>query len=208
MNSEDGRKRILWLAAIGGVLVLAIVFISVAAPEPTSGTQNDFRINPESTAIEDGDATQAGDTGDSGDRPGFSLSAGGTVSLVWRLGLVALVIAGAVVGLRWWGRKAMAPRSTTGFIRVVDTLAISNGRTIHLVALGVRVIVVGATPQQLAYLNELTSDESGDVLARLARNDEATNISGFAAELFQSLRREQRDNDPAASITLAAEERR
>ena len=126
--------------------------------------------------------------------------------LAWRLALVALVIAGAVVGLRWWGRKAMSPRSTTGFVRIVDTLAISNGRTIHLVALGNRVIVVGATAQQLAYLNELTGEESDDVLARLARNDETTNISGFAAEPFQSLRKENRGGGSAASIGLSHED--
>jgi flagellar biogenesis protein FliO len=206
MNSDEGRRRILWLAAIGGVLILAIVFISVAAPKPTSGTAEDFRITPETVTATDTGAQNAATGVDTSNAPGFSLSAGGAVSLAWRLALVALVIAGAVVGLRWWGRKAMSPRSTTGFVRIVDTLAISNGRTIHLVALGNRVIVVGATAQQLAYLNELTGEESDDVLARLARNDETTNISGFAAELFQSLRKENRGGGSAASIGLSHED--
>lgn len=204
MNSEDGRKRILWLAAIGGVLVLAIVFISIAAPEPNAGAGDDVRITPDSAIEEDSSPTTVDEVGE--DRPGFSLSAGGAVSLIWRLGLVALVIAGAVVGLRWWGSKAMAPKSTTGFLRVIDTLAISNGRTIHLVALGDRVIVVGATAQQLAYLNELSGDESDDVLSRLSRNDQTNNVSGFAAELFQSLKRENRNRDSAATISLSHED--
>jgi flagellar biogenesis protein FliO len=206
MKSDDGRKRILWLAAIGGVLILAIVFVSVAAPQPKTGTTSDFRITP-GTVDETTGADQAAEP-DTGGRPGFSLSAGGAVSLIWRLGLVALVIAGAVVGLRWWGRKAIAPRSTTGFLRIIDTLAISNGRTIHLVALGDRVIVIGATAQQMAYLNELTDEESDEVMAKLARSDETNNLSGFAAELFQSLRREQRTDDSVASIALSHEDGR
>jgi flagellar biogenesis protein FliO len=184
LNDADGRKRLLWLAAIAGVLVCAIIFISLAAPGTPEGAGDDLTINPGS-----GEAADTAAEAES-DPPGFSLSAGGALSLAWRLALVVVVIAGAVVGLRWWGRKAMAPRSTSGFLRIVDTLAISNGRTIHLVALGERVIVVGATSQQLAYLNELTPDESGDVLGRLARQDETANFGGFAAELLHSLRKD------------------
>jgi flagellar biogenesis protein FliO len=190
LNDADGRKRLLWLAAIGGVLVCAIIFISVAAPGTPEGAGNDLTINPENGEAADAPAESEQEP------PGFSLSAGGALSLAWRLALVVVVIAGAVVGLRWWGRKAMAPRSTSGFLRIVDTLAISNGRTIHLVALGERVIVVGATSQQLAYLNELTPDESGDVLSRLARQEETGSLGGFAAELFQSLRKENLRGTP------------
>jgi flagellar biogenesis protein FliO len=195
MNDREGRKRVLWLAAIAGVLVCAIIFISLAAPDTSGANPDALRITPGGEALEGTDTEAAEET----DAPGFSLSAGGAVSLLWRLALVVLVIAGAVVGLRWWGRKAMAPRSSSGFLRIVDTLAISNGRTIHLVALGERVIVVGATSQQLAYLNELTPDESGDVLSRIAREDQAGSLGGFAAELFQSLRKE----NPRGSTTAA-----
>jgi flagellar biogenesis protein FliO len=201
LNDREGRKRILWLAAIAGVLVCAILFISLAAPESPGSDANDLRITPggESGAVAQLDADDGAEG--ASEPAGFSLSAGGTVSLVWRLGLVVLVIAGAVVGLRWWGRKAMAPRSTSGFLRIVDTLAISNGRTIHLVALGDRVIVVGATAQQLAYLNELTADESDDVLSRLVRDEQASSLGGFASELFQSLRKEnQRSSTQAAQV--------
>jgi flagellar biogenesis protein FliO len=194
LNDREGRKRILWLAAIAGVLVCAILFISLAAPGSPGADPNELTITPGSDAGAGAEEAES-------DPPGFSLSAGGAVSLMWRLGLVVLVIAGAVVGLRWWGRKAMAPRSTSGFLRIVDTLAISNGRTIHLVALGDRVIVVGATSQQLAYLNELTTDEADDVLSRMAHDEQATSLGGFAAELFQSLRKEnQRGATPTVQI--------
>ncbi|MDZ7729043.1 MAG: flagellar biosynthetic protein FliO [Dehalococcoidia bacterium] len=63
--------------------------------------------------------------------------------------------------MRWWAGKSTGPRSSTGFLRVVDTLSVGNGRTIHLVALGERIIVVGATQQSLSYLNELSRRNRG-----------------------------------------------
>ena len=118
---------------------------------------------------------------------GFSLGGGPAVSLAWRLGLVAVIIAVSIVGLRWWGKRTSGPRSTTGFIKVVDTLAISNGRMIHLVALGDRVIAVGATTQQLTFLNELSDDESMKVLTMQPQGGDQP-LAAFASELFQSMR--------------------
>jgi len=118
------------------------------------------------------------------------------VFLHFLLALVIVIIAVSVAGLRWWGKKAAAPRSTTGFLRIVDTLAISNGRTIHLVALGDRVIAIGATPQQLSFLNELSEEEAAEVMAGLSQAA-GQPISQFAAELFQSMRRGSRTNPGA-----------
>ena len=70
----------------------------------------------------------------------------------------------------------------------MDTLAISNGRTIHLVALGDRVIAIGATAQQLTLLNELTEDEANRVFVDAAKPDEQP-ISQFAAQLFEQMKR-------------------
>jgi flagellar biogenesis protein FliO len=89
--------------------------------------------------------------------------------------------------LRWWGKKTSGPRSTTGFLKVIDTLAVGNGRTIHLVALGDRVIAVGATTQQLTLLNELTDDEATRVLAMAPKEGDQP-LAAFATELFQSMR--------------------
>lgn len=185
MNDSTQRRRLLWIGVLGGVLLLAIIFVSLAAPKTPSST-------PDAPVLRAGDSTALATSPVATVTPassgsGFSIGGGQAVSLAWRLGLVAIIIAVSIAGLRWWGRKTSGPRSTTGFIKVVDTLAISNGRTIHLVALGDRVIAIGATAQQLTFLNELNEEESANVLTLTPRTADQP-IAAFASELFQSMR--------------------
>jgi flagellar biogenesis protein FliO len=89
-----------------------------------------------------------------------------------------------------------APRSTTGFLRVIDTLPIGSNRTIHLLALGDRVIAIGATQQQITMLEALTPDEAARVLALAESTGDPLPLGEFAAQLIESLRRH--DRPPAA----------
>lgn len=185
MNDPKTRRKLLWGAALGGVLLCSLVFITALAPStPGDARQPSIKTATAETLLLQAEEPQAASPGGSG----FSLGGGDIVSLAWRLALVVVIIAVSIAGLRWWGRKAAGPRSTTGFLRVVDTLAISNGRTIHLVALGDRVIAVGATAQQLTLLNELSEDEATRILADAARPGEQP-LSQFAAQLFESMKR-------------------
>lgn len=183
MNDPRQRKRLIWILAIAGALLVSLLFISVLAPSAPTANEPIIRVGGEAAAAATPAATTAGTSGG-----GFHLGGGDMFSLAWRLGLVAVIIAVSIVGLRWWGKKTSGPRSTTGFVKVVDTLAISNGRTIHLVALGDRVIAVGATTQQLTLLSELTGEEAAEVLARVPQPSDQP-LAAFAAELFQSMRR-------------------
>ncbi len=207
MNDPKQRKRIIWIAVLGGVLLLSLLFISLAAPgAPSQNGLVDLRVEPGATStvatsLTGGDATPAPVVSGSG----FSLGGGQALSLAWRLGLVIVIIAVSIVGLRWWGRKTSGPRSTTGFIKVVDTLAISNGRTIHLVALGERVIAIGATAQQLTLLNELSEDEAKQVLLQQPKNADQP-LAAFAAELFQSMRG-TRKHPPTQQATVIGDKR-
>lgn len=183
MNDPRQRKKLMWVLVIAGVLIFSLVFITAFAPStPSSGADPVIHLGAEATAVATPTATPA--SGGSG----FSLNGGQAISLAWRLALVAAIIGASIIGLRWWGKKTAGPRSTTGFIKVIDTLAISNGRTIHLVALGERVIAIGATAQQLTLLNELTEDEAGEVLAMAPRGADQP-LAAFATELFQSMKR-------------------
>lgn len=179
MNQSANPRRLVWLGILGGVLLLGILFVSLFAPSQGGG----FEPGPEVTV---GAHANADTPDEAGTRP-FSLGSGDLVSLAWRLALVIVIIAVSIAGLRWWARRTSGPRSSTGFLRVVDTLAVGNGRTIHLVALGDRVIVVGATQQNIAYLNELTTDETSQVLMEANRPpDEA--LSEIAAGLVAAFR--------------------
>ncbi len=198
MNGAANHRRVLWLAAIGGVLLLSVLFVTLLAPSPQPAATSPV-IRPAETAT--GESQDAAEPGSSG----FSLGGGDIVSLGLRLGLVVVIIAASIFALRWWGRKTLGPRSASGFLRVVDTLAVGNGRTIHLVALGERVIAVGATAQQLSYLAELTGDESRQVLESVPR-PAGQSVAGFAADLFSSMRRDHSRQRPLPVETLIGSE--
>ncbi len=186
MNDPRIRRRLLWLAILGGVLLLSLLFISLFAPSD-AGSESPV-LRPAAGSSFDNDATSQPATSPG---QGFSLGGGQALSLVWRLGLVAVIICVSIAGLRWWGKRTAGPRSSTGFLRVVDTLAIGNGRMIHLVAVGDRVIAIGATTQQLTLLNELSEEEGRRVLNSLQSQADQP-FAGFATELFQSMRRSTR----------------
>lgn len=195
MNDPAARRRLTWLVAIGGALLVAVLFISFAAPatrDPASPT-----LVPQDTAAP---AAETPDTG-------FSLGPGDLASLGWRLGLVILVIAGSIVALRWWARRMAAPRSTTGFLRVIDTLPIGSNRTIHLLALGDRVIAIGATQQQITMLEALTPDEAARVLALAESTGDPLPLGEFAAQLIESLRRHDRPTAAPRETVIGARPR-
>jgi flagellar protein FliO/FliZ len=203
MNDPKTRKRLLWAAALGGVMLCSLIFISTMAPSGPRASETPVIRTGDTGDLflsQEGDGAETA-TEEAGSQ-GFSLGGGELVSLAWRLALVVVIIAVSIAGLRWWGRKASGPKSTTGFLRVVDTLAISNGRTIHLVALGDRVIAVGATAQQLTLLNELHEDEAARVFADAAKPDEQP-LGAFAAQLFEQMKRTTgRGNAPAQNETV------
>lgn len=194
MKTQDNRRRMLWIGALCAALVGAVVFISAMAPKPPA--ENSPSLRPSATETTGITGVPDTSTEAASGGGGFSVGGGQAASLILRLALVAVIIAGSIAGLRWWGKRSSGPRSTSGFLRVVDTLAISNGRSIHLVALGDRVIAVGATAQQLSLLNELTEDEAERVRTMTAV-DPMQPLATFATELFHSMRGTQRENPPA-----------
>lgn len=179
MKQPIDPRRLIWLGALGGALLLGILLVSLFAPGDEAGFEPGPAVSVGATALADEQA-------DTGTRP-FSLGSGDMVSLAWRLALVIVIMAASIAALRWWARRASGPRSGTGFLRVVDTLAVGNGRTIHLVAIGSRVIVVGATQQNIAYLNELTPDETASVMAEAERPADQA-VADIAANLVAAFR--------------------
>ncbi len=188
MQDVDNRKRMMWLAGVGGALVLGILFVTMFAGGPSTGYDPGVSLRPEETSLAGvGQPASAAEEPATPQTQAFSLGAGDIFSLAWRLALVAIIVAASLFALRWYARKTSGPKSQTGFLRVVDTLPVGSGRTIHLVALGDRVIVVGATPQSLGLLNELTPEESEGVLLESLHAHEQP-FGAFAGELMKNLR--------------------
>ncbi len=194
MNDPAARRRLTWIVVIGGVLLVAVLFIASAAPGGSPAQPQLPVLDPASTQ-----------TPPPAESAAFSLGPSDLISLGWRIGLVIIVIAGSVGGLRWWARRMAAPRSTTGFLRIVDTLPVGNGRTIHLLALGDRVIAIGATQQQITPLEPLTPEEAARVLAAADTPRDPLPIGEFATHLLESIRRSERAARPTRDTFIGGE---
>jgi len=180
-------RRTGWLVA---AVVAALLLLTLVLWWPRGSSDGDtVALQPAPIAPETVDT-------DSGTSAGtVEFGAAELFSLLWRFALVGVAMAAAVAGLRWWTKRAASPRSTTGLMRVVDTLAVGNGRTIHLLALGERVLVVGATAQTLTYLTEL--DES---TARRVLEGEERRSFRFSRELLRSLGRAEGERPPFVEV--------
>ncbi len=145
---------------------------------------------------------------------------GDWVGLVFRLGLVLGVIWGAVAAMRWYVRRSqgMGGRNGLATLEVIETHALGPNRALHLVRLGDRAVLVGATPERITSL--LTVDDPEEV-RRLSDRPEASprrslaanlsGVSGFAASALRAPRAstaaaDEDDDAPRAPHTTTARE--
>ncbi len=201
MNKPESRRRWIFMGGFGVLILAGLLFIT-AMGGGNGQEAAGVNIRPGADVPT---TTQVAPDAPAGS--GFSLGPGEAVSLAWRLLLVAVIIGAAVFGLRWWGKRAASPRSVSGFLRVVDTLAISNGRSIHLVALGDRVIAIGATANQLTLLSELLDEESAQVLDQ-ASEKAGQSVGNFAIDLFRVMKANASRGSAARRDAVIREETR
>ena len=94
---------------------------------------------------------------------------GDLLNLGVRLALVAGGIYLAVWMLRRWMRRRRGALSTSGRVRVLDTISLSTQRLLYVVDLGDKVVLLGATLQQLSLIAKLTDP---DTIASFRTNSE------------------------------------
>ncbi|MGE3856438.1 MAG: flagellar biosynthetic protein FliO [Dehalococcoidia bacterium] len=79
------------------------------------------------------------------------------ISLSFRIGAVLLVIWGSVIAMRWYVRR-MNGEANGGLMRamqIVETRALGPNRALHLVRIGDRAVLIGATPERINALMEI-----------------------------------------------------
>jgi flagellar biogenesis protein FliO len=180
------RRRVTWLAIAVGVLLALLLLVATL---PRGGrSEPSLAVAPPTAAEAEVDSAAPATEPTAG---GFSLGLGDAVSLAWRLGLVALVLGGAVVALRWWGRRLSAPTSQSGLLRIADTLPLGSGRTIHILEAGDRVYVIGATPHHVSLIGEVDRLHAAEAL-REGRS--RATFPPFSQALQAALGRERRDD--------------
>ena len=84
---------------------------------------------------------------------GFFSSAGFVFSVIFKLGIVILLIYVSLYTLRKWQLGKMDP--TTKTMQVIETIHLTPHQSLHLVQIASREILIGATDQALTLLGEV-----------------------------------------------------
>lgn len=122
----------------------------------------------------------AQETGDGVEVGEGVLSFGGQdwFNLGLRLGLVLLVIWGAIVAMRWYVRRTNGEGGGGGRqLKIVETRSLGPNRSLHLVRIGNRAVLIGVTAERI---NQLLAIDDPDEVERLTRAVEVAEPGGGA----------------------------
>ena len=192
MKGASGR----WLGIGLAVLVVGVLVVVASgggtrppAPLPPSPARGGAggEVAPSSPAGSGRETIQA--------VPG--LSPGAAAGLFVKVGIVAALLGGSLWLLRRYAGTQGRGGGRTGAVRLADTLPLAQGRALHVIDIGDRALLVGATAQHLSLLGEITDTA---VLAQLRAAPERAGwlpaeLSGRLAGALQ--RRTAADDDLA-----------
>ena len=107
------------------------------------------------------------------------------INLILRLALVLIVIWFAIMAMRWWVRRmngGMAGGS--GHLQVVETRALGPNRSLQLVRLGNRAVLLGVTSERISSVLEIDDPLEVDRLTRpIAQDDSPTSFRDAVSRL-------------------------
>lgn len=142
--------------ASGRQLVCALAvatLLAVASGSPGAAAQGWAReAEPAAPSLTDHTSLMEGDA------PGLDLPAGALLlDLSWKLGLVLILAYGAL----WLTRHGLSVRRGPAWrgLQVIETLSLGGQHRLHLVRVGRRVLLIGATAQQLSTLAQIEPSE-------------------------------------------------
>ncbi len=141
------------------------------------------------------------------------------VVLAVRLGLVLVVIWLAVMAMRWYVRRVngIDGAASGRQLQVLETKALAPNRSLHLVRVGNRAVLLGVTPERINQLTEIDDPEEVERLVEAAAEREGSPrslraiVDGIGDTLARARARAPRRDAleaPAAGEAGAAEELR
>lgn len=157
-----GRSARLWFA-VAGLLIVGYLVVQALGLLSPDGSANGTVGTPSDTTgyLAQGYAQLEQDAAATTSGSFWSLWVGMIIPLA-----IVLVAAYAILrGLRYLNTRVAAPISSGRVLESIDSLSLGAQGTVHLVRVGERVIVVGASGQQLSFLTELSPDDAAAVLA-------------------------------------------
>lgn len=122
----------------------------------------------------------AQEAGDGADVGGGVLAFGGQdwFNLGLRLGLVLLVIWAAIVAMRWYVRRMNGEGGGSGRqLKIIETRSLGPNRSLHLVRIGNRAVLIGVTAERI---NHLLAIDDPEEVERLTRAVEVVEPGGGA----------------------------
>lgn len=137
--------------------------------------------------------------------------------LAVRLGLVLIVIWLAVMAMRWYVRRVngIDGAASGRQLQVLETKALAPNRSLHLVRVGNRAVLLGVTPERINQLTEIDDPEEVERLVEAAAEREGSPrslraIVGGISDTLSRARAPRRDGleTPAAGEADAAQQLR
>jgi flagellar biosynthetic protein FliO len=159
-----GRLKLIWLAVFG---VAALLLMGQIAAPFMAGSRVPAAVSPTPAAAGQAAATPTDDfllaeydataapflETETDDRPLWQISLDMGLKLAVVLGLIYVVVA----GLRWLQRHRLNAAGQGVAIRVIETIGLAPGRSLHLVEVGHKTLLIGATDHQLSLLTDLST---------------------------------------------------
>lgn len=155
------KKWLLFLVIGSGILLFLGRFISASPTTPSSDKTSPPQIQEESTQVPSDEALFLAEYDPNADtffnteigeeRPLWQ--EGGILAL--KLALVLVVVYLSKTGLRWLQKGQQNIGGSGATIRVLETTGLAPGRYLHLVVVGEKTLLIGATDQQFTMLAEL-----------------------------------------------------
>lgn len=79
-----------------------------------------------------------------------------SLDLALKLVIVIGLAYASMIGLRWLQKTKGLPKAGSETIQILETVGLSPGKTLHLVVVGEKTLLLGATDHQLSLLSELS----------------------------------------------------
>ena len=192
-NEQPSKKRWVLFLVIGlGVVLVLGQFIAPSLSSPSVDNQPPPKAQEESTdasteddlflAEYDPNADTFFDAETDEEQPLWQ--EGGSLAL--KLALVLGVVYLAMAGLRWLQKDRQNIGGGGTAIRVLETTGLAPGRSLHLVVVGEKTLLIGATDQQFTLLAELAQ-----VTPPLPDEEAVENQSSIFEEALQKQHQKQ-----------------
>ncbi len=95
------------------------------------------------------------------------LTSDAPMDLIWDVAAKTALVLALLYAVLWWIRRVNGKSALTGrrpAIQVMQSAQLGPGRTLHLIGVGEKVLLVGATSQQVSLLSEMERGDLGSLL--------------------------------------------